>query len=795
VNLRQHKNMALTQTQIDQLNAAYNRTGGQTATDKANIDYAMKTYGWKPTAQTAPTATPTTQTATSGLTQQQINELNIAAQRQASGSASQTDIANLNYATKTYGYQAPSSLSASAIQPTTSVKTVEQPKSNLDSIVGNLTAPNSLANILNMKPESEEYKTAQEKQSAIMSKLEEYLEKGYSQAERFKEMSAEFGLPEQQKQLADLNVKIAQLASAFDSRMVDEQGKPILSAIIGGRVGQLQRQKAVELGGLSAVAQAMQGNISAAQSTIKDTIEMEYGDQLNRIEALKTQLEMNRDVMSAEEKKLADKQNVLLNERERMLNQEKQEKEGIYNVMMAAAQSGADTATLEKIMGSGSVGEAIMNSGNFLSERTGLSITDQMRLMEGGYTMGADGSIQVDVSSATAEQIANAIKQIESGGNYKAKGASGEYGAYQFMPATWLSWSKEYQKSIGQTGFSLAQTPENQDKVAMFKIQQWLNQGLTPQQIAAKWNSGSEVGWENKIGVNKQGVAYNVPQYVNKFTTTLGGQLKASIPSGIAETMGFNENQAALLSSLGLAQDQIANVGGIMNGTRPPLTSTEMRTVGGQKVAAGLSALGYNLTKAQADWTAMTKRLGSMNSVSQLRLFQAADALEGSIGQAERIYNEWLQVGKTSGVSSFNRASLVASANLPGQAGVAARTLLSHIEDMNAELATIYRGGNTPTDMALEQAAKSLSADWNQEQFFRNLALIRENLQIRKNSMNASGMIPGNIYSETVAGGLQTQGTQSPAVDYATSYLQQLGQQPKQSFWTTATSFIKNLFK
>lgn len=38
----------LTQQQINDLNNAYNRGGGQTATDKANIDYAMKNYGWKP---------------------------------------------------------------------------------------------------------------------------------------------------------------------------------------------------------------------------------------------------------------------------------------------------------------------------------------------------------------------------------------------------------------------------------------------------------------------------------------------------------------------------------------------------------------------------------------------------------------------------------------------------------------------------------------------------------------------------------------------------------------------------
>jgi len=366
--------MALTQTQIDQLNAAYYRSGGQTATDKANIDYAMKTYGWKPTAQATPTATaPTTPVApatpATGLTDKQIQELNVAASRQSSGTASQTDLNNLAYAQKTYGYQVPKQVSASSLATPTPVKTVTPPEpTDLNSIVKGLTASNGLQSILNMKPESEQYKTAEAKQSGLMARLEEYLNKPYSQAERYNELTQQSGLPEQQKQLGDLNVQIAQLTAAFDQRMLDETGKPILNAIIGGKVDRLQRQKAVELGGLSAVAQALQGNISAAKNTISETIQMEFSDEMNRLEALQMQLEMNRDIMTAEEKKVADQQNVLLSERTRLLQEQMVEKEGVMNIMLAAAQNGADTATLQKIMSSSNTQDAIIRSGSYLSQ-------------------------------------------------------------------------------------------------------------------------------------------------------------------------------------------------------------------------------------------------------------------------------------------------------------------------------------------------------------------------------------------------------------------------------------------
>lgn len=110
----------------------------------------------------------------------------------------------------------------------------------------------------------------------------------------------------------------------------------------------------------------------------------------------------------------------------------------------------------------------------------------------------------------TADAMAEAIKTVESGGNYAAKGASGEYGAYQIMPGTWKEWAGD-----------LEPTPENQDKVAKKKLGEWIKKGMTAEQIAAKWNSGSEKGWEKKVGVNKLGVAYDVPAYVNKVTGVL----------------------------------------------------------------------------------------------------------------------------------------------------------------------------------------------------------------------------------------------------------------------------------
>jgi len=106
--------------------------------------------------------------------------------------------------------------------------------------------------------------------------------------------------------------------------------------------------------------------------------------------------------------------------------------------------------------------------------------------------------------------LASSILQHESGGNYQAKGGSGEFGGYQFMPATWKSWSKRH---LGIDNAEM--TVANQNKVAYNQIKEWKDSGLNPAQIASKWNSGRENAYkENLKGVNKSGVAFNVPQYV-----------------------------------------------------------------------------------------------------------------------------------------------------------------------------------------------------------------------------------------------------------------------------------------
>jgi hypothetical protein len=104
--------------------------------------------------------------------------------------------------------------------------------------------------------------------------------------------------------------------------------------------------------------------------------------------------------------------------------------------------------------------------------------------------------------------LARSIRKKETNNDYTAKGGSGEYGAYQWMPGNFEAAAKKYRLDPKD------RSPVNQDKVAYYTLLEDKQKGLSPEQIAAKWNSGSPTGWENKRGTNKYGQKYDVPAYV-----------------------------------------------------------------------------------------------------------------------------------------------------------------------------------------------------------------------------------------------------------------------------------------
>lgn len=189
--------------------------------------------------------------------------------------------------------------------------------------------------------------------------------------------------------------------------------------------------------------------------------------------------------------------------------------------------------------------------------------------------------------------LTKAVRQVESGGNFQAKGGSGEYGAYQFTEPTWNNLSQKY---LG-TQVPLQQaTPEQQNEVAYKQFSEWKNQGYNVGQIASMWNAGPgrpNAYLENHVGTNSYGVSYDTPGYAKKVATAYqsfktqnsaqGGN--PLIPTAEASTGQPGGSQGP--SVQGFLQNAVGSagnlIGGLGNAIMHPIQTGEnlLSTIGG----------------------------------------------------------------------------------------------------------------------------------------------------------------------------------------------------------------------
>lgn len=150
-----------------------------------------------------------------------------------------------------------------------------------------------------------------------------------------------------------------------------------------------------------------------------------------------------------------------------------------------------------------------------------------------------------------AVNLAKSIRTAESDNNFTQKGASGEYGAYQWEPATW-------QKMSAAAGVNVPlqqATPEQQNEVAYKQIKAWKDAGYNVGQIASMWNAGPgdpDAYINGNVGTNAEGVKYDTKAYAQKVATLYqqykgaGGQQASGASLDTAQ-----QPQESLLTKLG----------------------------------------------------------------------------------------------------------------------------------------------------------------------------------------------------------------------------------------------------
>ncbi len=148
--------------------------------------------------------------------------------------------------------------------------------------------------------------------------------------------------------------------------------------------------------------------------------------------------------------------------------------------------------------------------------------------------------------------LAKAIRQKESGGDYNAIGDNGtSHGAYQWQPGNFAKDAEQF--GLDPNDFS----PVNQDKVAYKQIEAYKQAGYSPEQVASLWNSGKPdaTGNQGVTTVNGKPLSYDTPKYVSDVMNYFN-QNKLQNPGQSAQPQDLANQQ--------IPQEQSPSVGGFL---------------------------------------------------------------------------------------------------------------------------------------------------------------------------------------------------------------------------------------
>lgn len=222
--------------------------------------------------------------------------------------------------------------------------------------------------------------------------------------------------------------------------------------------------------------------------------------------------------------------------------------------------------------------------------------------------------------------LAKAIRSVETRGQkdpYTAKGASGEFGAYQYTTGTWAADAKSF---LGKEVPLASATREQQNEVAYKKLLSLKQQGYNPGQIASIWNSGSPE-WEGKVGVNKYGVKYDVPKYVDAVSTAYQG-FKAGNENPILKKSPSTVGEEEQLSPAQMLDMESAQKYGAFF----PSATGEGPAAAGLKTAGNVPSSAFNFAKGAIDMLNPIETLKKLGAIPAE--FSALVEESGGVGNA-----------------------------------------------------------------------------------------------------------------------------------------------------------------
>jgi len=215
---------------------------------------------------------------------------------------------------------------------------------------------------------------------------------------------------------------------------------------------------------------------------------------------------------------------------------------------------------------------------------------------------------------------------------------------------------------------------------------------------------------------------------------------------GKVHVMGYNPDtgkydidmgeKGSITGDKARAQEEMAApiAAGIVAGTQTPVLPRGTLGFAVKKILAEKYPE-YDHAAALLDYKATETFVRGQNSPTPVALLRAIETYRNTLNQLDDLYKDFKRKASGTRFARINKAQIQLAAEAGGELGAVATTLISGVKDSHAELATIYKGGSSPTDAFLEQASTSLKYEWDPESWARNTQMIRENLDFKERTL------------------------------------------------------------
>lgn len=208
---------------------------------------------------------------------------------------------------------------------------------------------------------------AQMQSDAVSGQLNDLLGRPVDYAKEQMDAESQYGIPEKQKQLENVNSELQQKMAEYKKMQLDyektyvqQDNQPILGSIAQGQAAQTRKLQAIEnmkygaeIGLLQAQAQAIQGNIENAQKSADRAVDLKYKSQQDTINAKLKQLDLIEGKLSKEEATRSQALKLYLQEQQDKLDvlraYEKDKNSTLLNLLQSYPDAGITlTDTLEQ---------------------------------------------------------------------------------------------------------------------------------------------------------------------------------------------------------------------------------------------------------------------------------------------------------------------------------------------------------------------------------------------------------------------------------------------------------------